>query len=243
VAADDYQGAADALLARRLGAHRAYVLYEGTDYGRGIAVDFIRAAHRLGIAIVGSGRWVEKAANYHALAAKIADRGAQALFIGGSLADNGATLIRDLRAGLGPSVHLIASDGFAPASDTIAVVGSAAEGLTVSAADTPVELLPSVGRRFVAAYRRAVGEEPSGFAIYAAQATNMLLDAIARSDGTRASVIRELFRTKVSGGILGSFSISPTGDTTQNSVTITQVRKGHPVTLAVIAPPAKLVRP
>jgi hypothetical protein len=38
------------------------------------------------------------------------------------------------------------------------------------------------------------------------------LDAIARSDGTRASVVEEIFRTKVTSGILGSFSFDRYGD-------------------------------
>ena len=40
----------------------------------------------------------------------------------------------------------------------------------------------------------------------------MLLDAIARSDGTRASVVDELFATKVENGILGSYSVDRLGD-------------------------------
>ena len=40
----------------------------------------------------------------------------------------------------------------------------------------------------------------------------MLLAAIARSDGTRASVVRELFRSRTTDGILGSFTTAPTGD-------------------------------
>jgi len=46
----------------------------------------------------------------------------------------------------------------------------------------------------------------------AAQATEVLLDAIGRSDGTRASVVDELFATKVENGILGSFTFDRLGD-------------------------------
>ena len=48
----------------------------------------------------------------------------------------------------------------------------------------------------------------------------MLLDAIARSDGSRASVLRELFRTHVRNGLLGSFGFDARGDTTESPVTI-----------------------
>src|SRR5204863_9991743 len=121
--------------------------------------------------------------------------------------------------------------------------GSAAEGLLISAPETPIESLGPTGRRFVAAFRHAVGEPPSGVAIYAGQATDVLLDAIQRSDGSRPSVVRELFRTRVRNEILGSFSIGPTGDTTQSTITVIEVRNGKAETLALIIPPRSLVRP
>jgi hypothetical protein len=40
----------------------------------------------------------------------------------------------------------------------------------------------------------------------------VLLDAIGRSDGTRASVVEELFATKVRDGILGTFHFDRFGD-------------------------------
>jgi ABC-type branched-subunit amino acid transport system substrate-binding protein len=46
------------------------------------------------------------------------------------------------------------------------------------------------------------------------QATAVLLEAIAASDGTRASVTTNLFRTRVSNGMLGSFEFDENGDTT-----------------------------
>jgi hypothetical protein len=41
-----------------------------------------------------------------------------------------------------------------------------------------------------------------------------MLDAIARSDGTRASVTKELLRTRVRDGLIGSFRFDRNGDTT-----------------------------
>ena len=62
-------------------------------------------------------------------------------------------------------------------------------------------------------------------AVYAAQAADILLDAISRSDGTRTSVVDELFSTQVDEGLLGSFSIDRNGDTTQHAVTILRPRR------------------
>ena len=70
-----------------------------------------------------------------------------------------------------------------------------------------------------------------------------MLDAIARSDGTRASVTHELLTAKVSNGILGNFAITPNGDTTADAITIYQVRNGTPHLLKVISPPPALLAP
>lgn len=50
-----------------------------------------------------------------------------------------------------------------------------------------------------------------------------MLDAIARSDGSRASLTRNLLRTRNSDGILGSFWITRTGDTTLNAVAVYRI--------------------
>ena len=47
-----------------------------------------------------------------------------------------------------------------------------------------------------------------------------MLDAIGRSDGTRASVTRELMRTRVKNGLLLPFRFDHNGDTTRQSMTI-----------------------
>jgi hypothetical protein len=62
-------------------------------------------------------------------------------------------------------------------------------------------------------------------AAYAAQAAQVLLHAIARSDGTRASVTAELLRARVRGGILGDFRITSTGDIEPSPVAILRARR------------------
>jgi ABC-type branched-subunit amino acid transport system substrate-binding protein len=72
--------------------------------------------------------------------------------------------------------------------------------------------------------------------VYAAQAAQVLIDAIARSDGTRRSVTRELFATKVRDGLLGDFDITPSGDTTAGAVTIYRIHDGRRRLVTVIEP-------
>jgi hypothetical protein len=70
-----------------------------------------------------------------------------------------------------------------------------------------------------------------------------LLDAIARPDGTRASVTMNLFNTDISNGILGSFFITPTGDTTLNAVAIYRIFRGKVRDFATVLVPDALLAP
>jgi ABC-type branched-subunit amino acid transport system substrate-binding protein len=109
--------------------------------------------------------------------------------------------------------------------DLLRGAGRAAVGLYGSLAGRFDAALPAAGQRFLRRLRRAhPGEElPPLSAAYAAQATEVLLGAIARSDGTRSSVARALLATRVRRGILGSFAFDANGDTTDRAVTIVRI--------------------
>lgn len=83
--------------------------------------------------------------------------------------------------------------------------------------------LPAAGQRFMSAFEPPPGENPA-FAPFAAQAMDIILAAIAHSDGTRRSVLHELFATQVHDGILGSFAFQRDGDMTSVPVEIYRFR-------------------
>jgi DNA-binding SARP family transcriptional activator/ABC-type branched-subunit amino acid transport system substrate-binding protein/DNA-binding beta-propeller fold protein YncE len=240
VAADDVQGAANALLAKQLGARRVVAIDDGSDYGRAVSASFALAGARLGLR-VSTRTWSTDVPN-EVLIAQVMRAPAEALFLGSALAAPGASrLVVELRQAL-PHATLLTPDGFSPPAALIAAVGPAAEGVTVSTAGVPNSHLSAAGRRFVDEFSAAVAEKPYQWPVSAAQATEVLLDAIARSDGTRASIARELLRTKVKNGILGDFSIDRNGDTTAGAITIYRVVQGVPRVYRVITPSPDLVR-
>ena len=97
----------------------------------------------------------------------------------------------------------------------------------VSLGGAVTERLPLAGARFVTRFARAhPGAEVEPSTVYAAQATEVLLDAIARSNGTRASVLEQLFKTHVKNGLLGNFAFDANGDTTESPITIMRVSRG-----------------
>ncbi len=225
---DDLQGAALALLARDRGRKRVYVLDDADPgYGALMATGFEAASRRLGLEVAGRASWDPQADGYAGLARRVARSRPDAVFIGGLLDTNAARVIRDLRARLGGSVDLLGPDGLTPLPLLVARAGEAAHGVYVSFAGAVTEGLPPAGARFVRRFAQTqAGAEIEPSAVYAAQATEVLLDAIARSDGTRGSILRALFATRVTDGLLGSFGFDANGDITESPTTILRVGRG-----------------
>jgi branched-chain amino acid transport system substrate-binding protein len=238
IAPDDVQVAADIVLARRLGVHRLYLLYDN-GYEASMPRVARSAAKLLGIDVVGSAPWEhDDRIGDRSVVRDVAQRSADGVFLIGALDPE---LVRDLRSRLGTDVALITPDGFSDMQSLVQQAGPAAEGVTVSFPTASIESLSSSGQRFAGAFRSAIHQTVEPFSLSAAQSADVLLDAIARSDGTRASITANLLRARVSDGILGSFAISPSGDPQPGQVTIFRIRDGKPYTYAVITPPANLV--
>jgi branched-chain amino acid transport system substrate-binding protein len=241
VAADDFQGAADAMLVQQLNLKKVFILNDKEAYGLGVASNFRNAAKKLGIAIAGFTAWDGKASSYEALATKIKSSGADAVFLGGLICENGGKLIKDIHSAA-PGVQIMAPDGFTPVSAVVQEAGSSAEGATVSVAGLPNSQLRGAGKQFVSAFTKAAGGAPDPYSVYAAQAAEVLVTAIQKSDGSRADVAAKLFETNVTNGILGTFKIDANGDTTSNPVTIYRVKGGKQTDFKVITPPQSLVK-
>jgi len=242
VAADDYQGAADAVLAKSLGVKKVFILNDKEAYGLGVATNFRNAARKLGIKVVGFTAWDGKASSYEALAVKVKASGAQGVFLGGLICENGGKLIKDVKAGVASSVKILMPDGFTPVSATVQQAGTSAEGSYVSVAGLPNSSLKGAGAAFVKAFTKADHKAPDPYSVYAAQAAEVVVAAIAQSNGTRADIAKQLYRIHLRGSILGNVSFNANGDVTSNPVTIYKVKGGKSTTYKVIVPPNTLVK-
>ena len=216
VANDAYQGAAVAEFMQSQGVKSVYVLNDKEAYGLGVATNLRDAAESLGLTIAGFEAWDPKASSYEALMNKIKGTGADAVFLGGLIDENGAQVIKDKVAVLGPNdgaVKLFAPDGFTTQA-TIDEAGGAAAGGYFSVAGVPIDQLVGPAEEFVDALSAGplAGKAIDPYAVYGAQAAQVMLDAIAASDGTRADVIAKVFETNVQEGLLGTFTISENGD-------------------------------
>jgi len=212
---DAYQGAAMAEFAQTQGIKSVYVLNDKEAYGLGVATNFRNAAEHVGIKVAGFEAWDPKAASYEGLMRKIGGSGADAVFLGGLIDENGAKVIKDKVAVLGPNdgkVKLLMPDGFT-SQQTIDEAGTAAAGSFLSVAGVPIDQFTGQGAEFAEEFGATLGGKAiDPYAIYGVQAAQVLLDAIAASDGTRESVIQQLFQAKVTDGYLGTFEINENGD-------------------------------
>lgn len=218
VANDAYQGAAVAEFAQSIGVKKVYVLNDKEAYGLGVATNFRNAAEFLGLEIAGFDAWDPKASSYEALFKKVEGTGADAVFLGGLIDENGAQVIKDKVAVLGPNdgdVKLLAPDGFTTQS-TIDESAGAAEGMFMSVAGNPISEFTGTAKQFVDDLLAGPlsGKAIDPYAIYGAQAAVVLLDAIAASDGSREDVIAKMFETDCQGCLLGDFKFDESGDPT-----------------------------
>jgi branched-chain amino acid transport system substrate-binding protein len=240
---DAYQGAGLASFARGEGVRSAYVLYAGGDpTSLGQAKTFRGAAKQAGIDVVGFTAWNAKAKSYTALMEKVGASKPEAVLLAGLTEENGARLIKDKVAVLGPNagaVKLLAPDGFAQQS-TIDLAGAASKGMFASVPGLVPQSLKGPGKQLVAALGKHVGGPVELYAPYAGQAAEVVLTAISGASGARAGVIAGVSHAKVKNGITGTFDILPSGDPSVGPITVSRAGKTF-VPTKVIDPSAKLV--
>jgi DNA-binding SARP family transcriptional activator/ABC-type branched-subunit amino acid transport system substrate-binding protein len=215
-----------AQFANEKGVKRLYLTWDRTNsYWAAFAADVRRAAQHLGIDIAGATPFDPEAHNYDGLAKRIASTHADGVMLAANLPPGTRAMLRDLRAALGTRATLIGSEGYTvpPPDDLFAVAGRAALGTYTSYPGAAVEVLPPAGKQFLKDLEARTGKPSEFYTASAAQSAEILLDAIARSDGTRASVTKQLFKTKVENGILGNVSFDSNGDPIEAPITIWRI--------------------
>jgi branched-chain amino acid transport system substrate-binding protein len=248
---DPNQGAVMAEFAKAQGVNSIYILNDKEAYGLGVAKNFQGAAEALGMKVTGFSAYDPKQANFRAIFTRIKATNPDGIFIGGLVDENSGQLINDKVAVLGPNsgdVKLFLPDGF-----TADAVFQRSEGGTPNAKDAffsvagvGIDKYTGEAKTFIEDFKKTIpGKSVDPYAILGAQAARVLLDSIANSDGSRASVIEEVFKTKIDNGLIGSFEINENGDITgaKGAALLFTIYKGTNklVTFKTAAPKANLV--
>lgn len=226
---EGYQGAAQAELARQLGHERLFLLISsGAEYSARYLASLRRHAKQAGVRIVGTATFDPDAASFARLVRRVVRSRPESVAIVGLLTPETGRMIRELRATLGRDVSLSAPDSFFLPDDLRMLAGEAAEGMYVTNYGVPNDKLPPRGRRFLGSFAAERGGDagPDLAASYGAQGAEILLDAIARSDGTRASVLHEVRKTDVRNGIIGDIAFDAKGDVVEGPMTIFRFSRG-----------------
>ena len=199
------------------GVKSVYILNDKEAYGLGVATTTRKAAESLGIKIAGFEAWDPKATSYTSQFQKIKSTGADAVFLGGLIDENGAQVIKDKVAVLGPNdgdVGLYAPDGFTTQA-TIDEAGYGVEGhvhVRRRCADRRVQGPgPRLHRRPPEA-ARSRARRSTRTRSTAARPPRSCSTRSLRRTASRSDVITKLFETKVTDGLLGSFKIDENGD-------------------------------
>ena len=236
VATDDIQGPADALWSQSLGFKKVYVLNDKQTYGFGVATTYKTAATKLGIKVVGFQGWDAKASSYEALATAIKASGAQAVFLGGIVCNNGAKLMQDIKA-VDPKIQLQMPDGFSDPGAN----GAVGNGAFISVAGEPPKALTGQGATFVSSFGKQIGTTPNPYAAYGAEAMDVMLQAVAKGGGQRASTTKGLFGLTITNGILGTFTINSSGDTNLQPITVYKQSGKNLNPVKTLVPTASLI--
>ena len=245
---DDIQGSAAAQFAKSIGIKSVYVLNDTQTYGQGVAQAFTTEAKKIGLTVLSSGAygegWDAKQSSYEALFTKIGALKPDMVYIGGIFDNNGGQLVKDKFKVLGNNtvVKMMAPDGFTGYPDFNSM--PEADGAYLSFAGLSTELLlknapNGAGAKFVKAYKAEYKKEPVGsYPIYGVAAVQVILAALAKSDGTRKGVTNAIFSgtgitIAANASVLGkALTISTlSGDTLAKDITIEVVKGGQETTL------------
>jgi branched-chain amino acid transport system substrate-binding protein len=198
---DAFQGTAAAqFLYNEQGVKTLAVLDDTQAYGIGIADAVQKEFEKLGGTVLRYSWDIKAGAINTSTFQKIKAGGATAVYYGGIFDNNGVQLVKDKTSVLGDNKAFLSMspDGFSgyPALRSM----PEAEGLWMTFAGKSLDGIKKGGgapAKFVADYTAKYGYEPnSSYSIYGGVAMQVILKAIAASDGTRKGVLGAVFGGK-----------------------------------------------
>jgi branched-chain amino acid transport system substrate-binding protein len=228
---DTVQAAVQVQLQRSLGCTRTFVVDDDEVDGEDIATSFDLAARAAGLEVIATQTFSPTATDYRALAASVASTGADCVLVA-AIDDLGvALLIKQLAAAV-PAARIFATAGMAESTFARSIPPSLQSRLLITSPALGIGAYPDSARGFASAYIRRYGTpEPDAILGYAA--TSLMLNAIARAtdqgrrQAKRASVLKAIFATRDRRSVLGTYSITPDGDTTLKAFGVWQVVGGR----------------
>jgi branched-chain amino acid transport system substrate-binding protein len=231
---DSVQSAVQVHLQREAGCERVMVLYDAEFDGRDAASAYEVAARRAGLPIIATDQVQTTPAGLRSLATRLGALAPDCVLLS-ALDQDGAAALADTVVDAVPSAHVfvtasagepafVARDGGVDVADD--------PQLTITSPTLGDRDYPPSGRRFLRVFDRGYGTGAMQ-GIWGEAAMSLLLDAIRRAsddgrrDVTRARVMRAILTTHHERSVLGTYSISRSGDTTLRRYGVYHAADGH----------------
>lgn len=228
---DSVQAAAQVSALRALGVKRVYVLADQDPFDSPLAAILLSDAQADGIEVLGPDTvTIGPGANFTGEVAKIAESGAQAVFVSATATAQAAQLFRELHSAA-PKMSLLASSAMLNPVFT-ASLGSAEAVSTVGSPVLPAHMYPASAQRVFDQYQQRFGEAAGPYALYGYESMSAVLAAI-RAAGKRGddrqSVIERLLSLHDRRSVLGTYSMSSGGEATLSGYAIDRIAHGEAV--------------
>jgi len=231
---DSFQGTVMAKFAREtLQATTAAVLYDASnDYSKGIAEVFRDGFSTMGGKVAAYESYGKDDVDFSALLTKVKATKPDVLFLPDYY--NKVGLIAKQAREKKIQATLIGPDGW-DSPELVNVAGEAIEGGYFSNHYSPEDTRPEVVH-WVKKYQEKFHQTPDALGTLAYDATNMLIEAIRKSNSDDPAKIREaLASMKGFNGVTGTFTMDKNGDPVKSAVII-QIRDGKQKFLRVVNP-------
>jgi branched-chain amino acid transport system substrate-binding protein len=223
---DTIQGAADLLALKQTGCTKLAVFDDTQAYGAGLAAVLKAEASMYGMTVVYLGSDANVEANYTSVASQIAASGAQCVELSATTSSvGGAAFATAVHSAL-PSATLLGPDGMCSSAWTTSFQ------VLCTVATLDLSAYPG-GRTFLAAYKKAYHvANPDPYSIYGYASAELGLATLAKVPGgltgtaLQAAFVKALFATKNLKSVLGTYSITSTGDTTLTSYGLYKLDNG-----------------
>lgn len=205
-------------LVDRLGASSVAVLYNNTEYGRGLATSLIENLQRRGVDVALQIEVEEGQSLYTKEVEQIRAAAPDAIFYAGYEIE--APYLRAALVEAGVTVPMLASDGAFLAA-TIDEANGAAEGMYVTAfAPSPRNVADS---RWIEAYQAVEYRNPDTYSVNGYVAMQVLAEAVRKVNSFERSAVVNSLRSERFDSLLGALRFEPDGDLVDPKIWVYQV--------------------
>lgn len=217
---DSYQAnAMSKFAAENLGAKKAVIINEVSDYGKGLADTFTKKFKKYGGEVVATESYNSGDTDFASIVTKLQGQDYDVLYLAGYYSECGLIIKQAREAGVDKVI--LGADGFE--SEKLAELAGKTNlnNVYYTTAYTTVNADKDL-QRFIDDYKKEYGEAPNMFSALAYDATNLLLQSLDKAKAGGEELQKALSKAKFS-GLTGSFTFDKTHSPVKSVMVVNQV--------------------